>query len=172
MTREQRIAQIIPMRRQGMKLREIAERLDLSVSYVGSIISDADGSKSAQRRVGYGGTCRVCGARTDGSNGKAKAPTLCSRHAGEHRRVWTRERIIDCFRDYVDQYGQPPSARDWNPTMAKNDGRDDIAQRFYADGCWPNVSTVQEVFGSWSSGIRAAGFQSRKVGRPRKAVTA
>lgn len=36
-------------------------------------------SERCRRRTSYGGTCKVCGERTDGSAGRAKAPKRCIR---------------------------------------------------------------------------------------------
>ncbi len=73
-------------------------------------------------------------------------------------RLWTHDTIIDAIRDYADQYGRPPGARDWNPSMARANYRDDIAERFYNDNCWPHTNTVQRIFGKWNTAIKAAGF--------------
>lgn len=93
------------------------------------------------------------------------------RHAdGDIREPITQQDIVDAIRDWVMVYGAIPSARDWNPSQARSQGRDDIADRFYADNCWPWQYTVNRVFGTWSAAIRAAGYTPRRVGERGKAV--
>jgi hypothetical protein len=89
----------------------------------------------------------------------------CLRCGGLARQFWTKEAVIDAIKDYADLYGRPPGAMDWLPGMARQHGRPDIAERFYADGCWPSMNTVRQRFGSWNAGIAAAGFAPKPPGR-------
>jgi hypothetical protein len=93
--------------------------------------------------------CRHCGKPL-----KHRKHTLCL----ECIRIWTPDRILDAIRDYADRYGHPPAAQDWNPPLAITKYRDDIAERFHEDGCWPTATSVQYYFGSWNAAIHAAGF--------------
>lgn len=77
MTRAEKVAEAQRLRAEGLKLREIAERMGASVQTVGAWISDPDLSKQRQRRQRYAGRCVDCGKPTDGSNGSAKAPKRC-----------------------------------------------------------------------------------------------
>jgi uncharacterized protein (DUF433 family) len=77
---------------------------------------------------------------------------------------WTPPLVVERIRAWVELYGNIPAATDWNPSMARLNGRPDIADRFYADGCWPHYSTVVARFGSWNAGIEAAGFTPRATG--------
>ena len=92
-------------------------------------------------------------APSNGDNGQSKA-----------RSFWTPDDLIERIQAWNETYGSPPGARDWSPSMARKQGRDDIAERFELDGCWPHVNTVQRVFGSWNEGVRAAGFTPRRAG--------
>jgi predicted transcriptional regulator len=78
LTRAERGAQIARLRATGLLLRQIAELLEMPFSTVSNYARDPDGSIAKARKAGYGGKCEVCGKRTDGSNGKAKAPKLCA----------------------------------------------------------------------------------------------
>lgn len=154
----------------GFVYREIGDIMGLSRSYVAEIYVDPDGSglkKRHQRQMMLdGGECDLCSKPTKGDprTGRPTRCRSCIIAQGSANQIWTRERVIDAMQDYAKQYGTQPSARDWNPTQARNDYRDDLAERFYEDGCWPNVSTVQDLFGSWNSAIIEAGFTPLKAG--------
>src|SRR4051812_22570863 len=85
------------LRAQGLVVREVASRLGISRSYANLLLLDPDGSRDRRRKDGYGGVCESCGARTDGSNGRAKAPAVCARCAAADATLgayWTPERLI------------------------------------------------------------------------------
>lgn len=121
-------------------------------------------SDRCRKRTLYGGSCVDCGAATDGSNGRAKAPERCNPCQAIHRTLWTRETIGAAIRQWHFEHGAFPAATDWNATLARRFGRPDRPVDF------PSVETVQRVFGSWNAAIRAAGFEPRPVGRPLKAA--
>jgi len=79
------------------------------------------------------------------------------------RKRWSRDRILAAVAAWVELYGAPPAAADWNPAMARRQGRPDRAER-HAAGDWPFASTVSRYFGSWSAAIEAAGWRSRPRG--------
>ena len=72
---------------------------------------------------------------------------------------WTRELVIQRIQEYDRRYGHPPSAVDWNVSMARTVGRQNLVDRFYTDGCWPHGSTLRRWFENWNDAIRAAGFE-------------
>lgn len=118
------------------------------------------------RKRQYGGTCRDCGAHTDGSNGAAGAPDYCITCIGAHReRLWTRETCIAAIKWWADLYGEPPGALDWwSPDPAQVRGNAVRAERYarlHAEGKIPHHHSVRRVFGSWNAGIEAAGFTPR-----------
>lgn len=120
--------------------------------------------KDRQRKAAYGRPCASCGVPTDGSNGRDNAPRYCKSCVGAANAIWTRDAIVAAIRRFNARYGRPPSAIDFNPPNARSRGRADRAERFERDGDYPYSLTVQRVFGSWSAGLRAAGFRPKRVG--------
>ena len=98
----------------------------------------------------------MCGKRTDGSNGPARAPTLCLEHFTQKRhdeRRWTREACLEGIRLHVERYGMQPISHDWLSG--------------FKDAEMPDVRTIQREFGSWSAAMHAAGFESHQGIKPR-----
>jgi hypothetical protein len=88
---------------------------------------------------------------------------------GELNRVWTPEKVVAAIREWADEYGAPPAIPDWSPRHARDLGDEGRAVRFErAAGRWPSFNTAIRVFGSWNAGIRAAGYEPRPVGRPKR----
>lgn len=79
MTRAEKVAEAQRLRAKGLGVREIAERMNSKPGTVSLWLSDPDLSKQRARRRAYQGTCETCGAKTDGSEGAEKAPTICSK---------------------------------------------------------------------------------------------
>jgi hypothetical protein len=129
-----------------------------AVSHPAKYCSDHCRRRASEARIQP--YCTACGVVQVSHKSKG----LCGECAREVGTVWTRERIIDAIQDYATEYGRPPSAREWNPQMAVATYRDDIAERFYEDGCWPSATTVQKVFGRWNAAIEAAGFTPLRPG--------
>jgi hypothetical protein len=119
-------------------------------------------SERCRRRTLYTGSCVDCGKET--YNGNATPPERCSSCANRARAIWDKESIADLIQAWVEMYGAPPAATDWNPNLARKYGLPERAERFYADGCWPVISTVLDVFGSWNAALEAAGFTPRSPG--------
>lgn len=163
----------VTLRQRGHTARQIADLLGVSRSYASELYRDPTGEKAKARKRSYGGTCKDCGARTDGSNGRANAPTQCwvceRRHRQSDayrvaRQKWTRELILDRIREWASLYGEPPAIVDWNPHRARHRRHDDARARRWetVDGHWPWFSLVFDRFGSWNAAIRAAGFTPRE----------
>lgn len=119
------------------------------------------------RKRSYGGICEDCGAPTDGSNGRAKAPRYCANCIGPHLQTWTRDKIIAALQHYYATYGECVSSmlgagnfRNYSPERLA-----EFRERFET-GSYPTVTTVQARFGSWSAGMRAAGIPRQYGGRP------
>jgi hypothetical protein len=66
-------------RERGYTGTQIARRHGVGHTFVYSVLNDPTGAGERERRLRYRGTCEDCGAPTDGSNGKARAPTRCHR---------------------------------------------------------------------------------------------
>lgn len=81
LTREERVAQIKGLAATSLTHQQIAELLGISKSALRNLLYDSDGSQARARKDRYRGTCQACGAKTDGSNGAAKAPKYCLRCA-------------------------------------------------------------------------------------------
>jgi hypothetical protein len=160
------------LREEGLLLREIAERMGAKRTTVSAWLCDPDGSKLRARKDSYRGECIDCGARTDGSNGRANAPRRCdecSRRFRHERRIWTPDTIVEAIRAFHDQYGFVPCATDWSPALAYAHTLSDaeVRARRYETGAWPPTATVLKECGSWNAAIRAAGFEpNREFNRP------
>lgn len=164
MTRAEKVAEAQRLRGEGLLLREIAERMGSTLKTVHTWLADPDLSRQRARRRGYGRKCVDCGALTDGSNGRAKAPERCEScfHRCQHLRAVAD--AIAAIRCFASRYGRPPSATDFNPALARTNGQEWRAKRYYDDGDYPAAATVVRAFGSWNAAIEAAGFSPRARG--------
>jgi len=170
-TRAELYALYAPLRNEGYTVAEIAARYGKARSSVHAILDDPDGSKQRARRRRYQGTCATCGARTDGSNGSAKAPRYCAtcfplspEFAAQKaaQTYWTRELLIERIQEWAELYGEPPAIPDWSPSQARCNHDEPRARRFEdARPHWPWFTSVVRVFGSWRAGLEAAGFEAR-----------
>lgn len=96
------------------------------------------------RKAQYAGTCVDCGAKTNGSNGRAAAGKRCApcSMAYQHEaRYWTPERLIEGVRAWAADLGRTPHSQDANQGGARV----------------PYPPAARE-FGSWPAFIRAAGL--------------
>lgn len=165
--RRQRLArEAAELRRAGLLHREIAEALGVSRSYAAELLIDPDGTLAKQRKMRYAGVCVDCGAPTSGCEGRRASPRClqCASWASAvSRQKWTAELLIARIQEWARIYGEPPAMPDWGSWTARNQLRDEArAQRFEdADGHWPWFTVVVRRFGSWSEGLRAAGFEPR-----------
>jgi hypothetical protein len=113
-------------------------------------------SEECRKRTKYGGTCKGCGARTNGSAGPGKAADYCNHCRPGMRKRWNEDTIIQAMLNWHVNHGEQPRSTQWMTTD---------------DGSHPTTSTVLNVFGSWNNAIRAvaarghAGFYPRKPGR-------
>lgn len=165
----ERNAAMIELRRQGWTLEQIGELYGVSRQRVEQILKrDAPEVQDAARieRVARSEAlhrCIDCGEwRQSGY-----LVDRCKRCYVLSQTIWTQEAVVAAIQDYADQYGEPPTAHEWNPALARQLGRPDLGERFYQDGCWPHTHTVQQRFGSWNAAIAAAGFTPRPTGHRR-----
>lgn len=90
-----------------------------------------------------------------------------------HReKKWTGEAVMAAMLRFNQRYGRSPAATDFNPTRARQAGQHWRAERFYLDGDYPFVVSVQAAFGSWSAALRAAGLTPMPTGHPARAILA
>lgn len=164
----ERVAEAQRLRAQGLTWREVGERLDVPTQTAHGWVSDPDGAKMRARRDSYRGTCIDCEARTDGSNGRDGAPERCHECTCAHSRKLTRDWIISSIHEWVELFGAPPSAADWNQSLARAHGLRHLIDRYEATGRpWPAVSCVQDNYGSWNEAIEEAGYEAMVVGQRR-----
>lgn len=146
MSRADRAREARELRDSGLLLREIAERMGAAVSTVDAWLNDPSGAKLQARKDSYAGVCEWCGAPTDGSNGRDRAPVVCM-----ECRMWEPDVVLAAVRRWASEHdGKAPSETDWRR-------RGDYS---------PSAKTVQRLFGSWDAGIRAAGLRPRIDRRP------
>jgi hypothetical protein len=111
------------------------------------------GFSTAEKRRRYGRPCATgCGRLTSGSNGAGAAPLLCVVCYRHQQGEEARSKAIACIHEWHRRYGRPPKADEWRAGVAP----------------YPTVSLIQYLFGSWAGGIRAAGYEPRKPGRPKR----
>jgi transposase len=160
-TRAERLATIRRLLDRGMTHREIADYLGISRSAVRSILNDPDGGKQRARRTRYQGRCGRCGTPTDGSNGRAAAPTICATCDLERRheeKTWTAEAVIEAIQRWAAEHGRPPRSTDW--IRAGEDGSHPAFGSVYRTRAHPH-----SPFSSWADAIEAAGFPRPAAGR-------
>jgi len=141
---------------EGLSIAQIAKRLSRSPASIKAYFYDPTGEKARAVKARYVGVCRSCGAYTQPRNGKGDAYAYCKTcHPGAIQKRWTRERVLDAMREWVDRYGRLPSSYDWSSTYARRRGGE--ALRRLEAGEWPPASVVTYVFGSWAAAREAAG---------------
>lgn len=78
---------------------------------------------------------------------------------------WTRERALSAIREWHEEHGQPPRVVDWSPSLARRQGREDVARRWEdARPRWPRANVVERLFGRWSNGLVEAGYAATQAG--------
>lgn len=114
------------------------------------------------RRAKYQRPCLDCGVLLSGCNGLGPdAPERCQpcfRTWQAENPKWTAETIIAAIQRFATRYGRAPCTADFSPAHARHMGHPWRAARFYADGDYPSVTGVQDVLGTWSAAIEAAGL--------------
>lgn len=174
MTRAEKVAEAQRLRREGLKIREIGERMGFAITTVNAWLSDPDRSKEIARKNSYRGTCEECGSSTNGSNGPGKAGRHCRNCAPDVHAKWSKPRIVAAIQQWAQRYGQPPTCTDWMPAIARHHGSPSAADkqaRYEADD-WPCTNEVRRRFGTWNAAIEAAGFEPMTSGQRRRAGAA
>jgi hypothetical protein len=119
-------------------------------------------SDRCRKRTLYAGTCETCGAATDGSNGRAAAPTQCTtcqHRAATAAAVWPPEALIAEARRWHRLTGLWPTSTDWHsfPGHVRKEVRTTIADFRAATGPWPSSTLARNKFGTWAAFMDAAG---------------
>lgn len=142
------------MRREGLRMREIASALDTPISTVSEWIADPDRKKHAARRRKWAGNCVDCGAATDASAGPGKACERCASCAAQFNhtnRYWTRARVLERLTAYIEANGGiPPTAMEWAALSTAEGGT--------------GLAAAQREFGSWAAAIEACGIEALATG--------
>lgn len=136
--------------------------------------SDLSGSHASRkwcsdrcRKAQYDLTCVVCGGRVDGTTpGKMPDPDkpVCGSCKAAYYAKWDRDGAVTAIQRFVDRYGKAPAAVDFNPALARSLGRPEKSERFYRDGDYPHLTTLNSLFGGWNGAIEAAGLTPRPRG--------
>lgn len=166
----------LALREIGYLYREIADMLGISRSYAASLITDPTGVHEMERKKRYGGVCVDCGAGTDGSKGRYKAPLRCSdcRCALQHEdRYWNRETVVSWFREFARLFGRGPAVVDVAQARSIQYGLS-ATRRAEAEETratmgrlglkWPHPAVVSRECGSWDEALRLAGLPPNATG--------
>lgn len=146
-TRAEKVARARALRAEGLKLREIGERLGVATQTAHAYLDDPDLSKQRARRKRYATPCDWCGEPTDGSGGYAKQRSIC-----QACREWPEEAILDAIRRWAEDHdGIPPREVDWHWT-----GDDH-----------PSSSAVIRRLG-WNNALKLAGFTPHQDKSPER----
>lgn len=111
----------------------------------------------------YARPCLDCGKRINTDGSVTNAAERCINCNAAHQRRTSRTWIIESINEWVDLFGVPPTASDWEPRMPTAPAW--RRERYEATGRpWPSVHVAQDNFGSWSNALRAAGWDPYPVG--------
>jgi hypothetical protein len=147
----------VALRDRGLRYREIAERMGISISYAQQLVTDPTGEQTRRRKMQR--NCVDCGKliRSDAPSRNAQLRCLdCQRRWQQENAKWTKKAIIEAIHRWTELYGKQPRASQWNSAVGLNE--------HYRDGDWPAWNTVAAMFGSWNKGIEAAGFEPYAMG--------
>jgi hypothetical protein len=84
------------------------------------------------------------------------------RIALRRRRPYTPDEILVALRRWTQQYGEPPSTVDWEPSRARRNGQSWRADRFEA-GNWPTTRIVRARYGTFNAAVEEAGLVTRQA---------
>lgn len=164
----ERVVEAQCMRAQGMLIREIAAHFGISMTALHTWLVDPNGSRARARKNSYRGACVDCGAPTDGSNGKDNPSERCRTHAAAHGRKLGKAYVIASIQEWAELFGDPPSASDWNRSLAIAQNAAWRVTRYEDTGRpWPSAACVQYLYGTWNNAIKAAGYQPLTPGQRR-----
>jgi hypothetical protein len=165
--RRKHAAEARRLRDLGLLQRQIAERMGISRSYAGDLLTDPDGSRGRARKDSYRQPCPECGRLMSGGGGPNVSPERCRvcAAADPPSRTWTRETIIAAIRLFAERHGRPPTASEWNPTYTGGTEALRLAGYPPAGVVYRTSSRSGAPFATWADAIEAAGFPRPTFGR-------
>ena len=120
----------------------------------------------ADRRRGRARALSACGRSRRDNPARMEPLRLITPRRSTSRRfhtppdTWSRERIVQAFRDWAEETGSPPLSHEWCPSAARSAGLMGRApckwEREHPR--WPGNTTVYRFFDSWSDAREAAGL--------------
>lgn len=156
MTRLEKWAQAKKLRGEGLKLREIGERMGLATSTVHDLLTDPTGDKARARKAKDDGTCVDCGGRTSYDvGGSSERCASCRREferSVEYRRTrkfrtdlkWSDEECLDAIRSVAVDGVVSSKAYE----LARN-----------GSALLPSMPLLAWRFGRWADAAAAAGLK-------------
>lgn len=126
----------------GRSNAEIAKILGLTMNTVRCYVDDPEGKLRDKWRAANANICPKCG--DPNVSPYAKICNNCNRlELAAQKKRWTRERVIGGLQRFYFEQGLPLTQANLNLHSSPN---------------YPNPSTCQSYFGSWSAAVEAAGF--------------
>lgn len=142
------VVEAVALIRQGFTGVQAAEVLGIASATFYQRLTDPTDEKNRARKARSNGICVDCGGATNNGGG-VLPPKRCRTCSIKHQTKWTRENIIAAIRVWAEEHGSPPTSVQWNTGITPRNG----------DYSYPGTPTIQNMFGSWAEGIRAAGFK-------------
>lgn len=102
--------------------------------------------------------------------------TSSAQMSGGRQVTWTRENVIAAIRRWVECYGEPPRAADWNPSSARWCAQTWRIERYRkgdpdTGAPWPSLNAAKKPFGgSLNAALLAAGFEPNRSGPPKRSA--
>ena len=159
MTRAERYEQIKVLREsEGLKFREIAERLGISTSLANDIYLDPAGEKARARKAKRFGYCADCGVKV--TNAGSEPPDRCFGCRMELQESW----------DYRIKMAERPRNRKWSDEAILDAMRSAATNGTVTKAAYdeiyarcgkriPSSVTIMWRFGKWNTALEAAGLR-------------
>lgn len=158
---------IVALYRNGASGAAVARNYGVSRERIRQIVSHSDPNalfERKKRREEIHKRRRTCSCGGE----KHYESSVCRKCANKAAKKWTKELIIERIQEFEKETGNPPSAADFSPALARSRNSEHRAKRWEDSGRYPSTGTVVNTFGSWAGAIRAAGMTPNRGGRPAK----
>lgn len=113
------------------------------------------------------GPCAVCGLYC-ASGRRRDSDRRCMKCRTRESERDFRKFAEKSFRDWVDRFGCPPVANEWNLAHARKTWKDQARlrhlERIHSQRKWPTFSAIIYYFGGWNQFIEEMGHAPRPVG--------